>query len=105
MSQGNRLKKVRKELEKTGKDFVLKLSWGDSYQYQIEKVVEIPVKNLAEICEVYDVNPEYIISGNGKMFKNEKNGSGQIEDINALILNEVKELRKLIEEMKSHQKH
>ncbi|WP_039242727.1 helix-turn-helix domain-containing protein [Clostridium botulinum] len=70
MNKGLRLKQLRKELNLTQLEFAKKLNMTRSNIGNIETgVINLSDRNIREICNVFNVNEEWLRHGNGEMFE------------------------------------
>ena len=69
MTQGERIKKIRKALGLTQEKFGKQLGMKSNSISQLEKGVNNLTDQMARaICREYNVNYDYLIYGNGEMF-------------------------------------
>ena len=69
MTQGERVKEIRKSLELTLEKFGMKLGVTKQTISRIEKGVTNLTEQMAKsICREYNVNYDYLINGTGEMF-------------------------------------
>jgi hypothetical protein len=105
VNQGFLLKKIRKELDLSGNDFAEPLGFTGAYQYNLEKAAKIPKKIVKKVVEIFQINGNYLETGEGEMFqKKEGEGEPQIiiegdlkEDYKQILL-EAKKQTKLLEQ-------
>ena len=66
----NRIREVRKHNKLTQSEFANRLNVSQNYIYMIEKGDRQPSdRTISDICREFNVNEEYLQTGEGKMFK------------------------------------
>lgn len=71
MTQGDRIKEIRKELDLTLEKFGEKLGVGKTAISKLEKNERNLTEQMAKaICREYNVNYDYLVYGDGEMFDN-----------------------------------
>lgn len=64
-----RIRQLRKTLNLTQQEFAEKISLSPNYVYMIEKGSrEASDRTISDICRIFNVNIEWLRSGNGEMF-------------------------------------
>jgi transcriptional regulator with XRE-family HTH domain len=88
---GERIKKIRRELAVSQKDFAAKLNIAASFLSEIESGKTKPGYNfLVKLAAEFDVNPTWILLGTGPMFIKEAPSIG--EDDYGIHTESIKEL-------------
>ena len=93
-TQGERIKKIRKELRMTQSEFGKKIGMSKQYFSKVENgVVLLNNEKLVAIGDNFNVNLNYLLLGDGEMFFNNSStmpysSSVSIEDIIDKFLNE-----------------
>lgn len=93
-TQGERIKKIRKELRMTQTEFGKKIGMSKQYFSKVENgVVLLNNEKLVAIGDNFHVNLNYLLLGNGEMFFSEKDAKAAdqntcIEDVIDKFLNE-----------------
>lgn len=68
----DRIKKIRKMLDMTQIEFSSKIGLSRNFIAQIETGAKIPSdRTISDICRVFNVNEEWIRTGNGEIFQND----------------------------------
>lgn len=66
---GERIRAIRKSLNKTQKDFSQVLGFSENYVWLMEKGQREPSeRTLNDICRIFDVNPIWLRTGEGEPF-------------------------------------
>lgn len=84
----NRIKEVRKELKLTQLEFAKKINRSQTVYSQYESgSATITDRTVADICREFNVNEEWLHTGNGVMFKQQLNINSMLSaDVARLIM-------------------
>lgn len=86
------LKKIRKNLNLSVEKFAQKLDIPASTIWGYEGKKRVPSIELAiQLYKIFNVNINWLISGNGKMFNDDKNDNSEKENIRKEVIKILKE--------------
>jgi len=93
---GNRLKDFRKSYKITQQGLAERLNTSSGYISEIESGKTMPGGNfLISLKREFNINSNWLLTGEGDMFLEDKNKASQIEDLNL-----IPEIKEIIEDLK-----
>lgn len=85
---GQRFKEIRKELKMSQEELAKSLTLSRTFVAQIETEIRQPsIRTLSDVCRIYNVNKDWLESGEGNMF-NELSWEDEVASIVANLFEE-----------------